>query len=434
MAASTEPNRASAYRPMFAWCCVLFVAAFLVRWVAEEVRPKPMMLTSYETWNIAIAFAQTGCLCNPYLLPTGPSAHANPLYPLILGTAIRLTGEAPPGYRVHFFLNIALASLMWAGVPLFAVATGLPSRIGILSGLLGAAAPVHMWVQNHRGEPALTALLLMAALGSTAWGWRKQEFNLRAGLIEGVLWGLAILSCASTLPVFALVLLSGFFIFRKAQWKPAIAAFAMALMVISPWLIRNGIVLGSPVLRSNFGLELRTANNEFATADSEDNVDAGIYHKLHPILSPEEAARVRDMGETAYNRVKMREAVGWISSNRMAFLRLVVWRTRNFWVSSPNHPLNLILDLAVTISAVLGLYLATQSRQYPYLITALVCMWVGYAPIYSIVQSSVRYSYPVHWSLVLLTGILIATVWERATAGRSAGIGTVRQEEIKQTP
>lgn len=433
MPASSESHEVAQFRPMLIWCCALFVAAFLVRWVAEEARPNSMKLTSYETWNTAIAFAEKGCLCDPYLIPTGPSAHANPLYPLILGTALRLTGEASPGYRTHFFVNVALASLMWAGVPLFAVATGLPSKIGILSGAIGALAPVHMWVQNHRGEPALTALLLMAAIGSTVWSWRRGEFSLRSGLVQGALWGMAILSSASTLPVFGLLILAGFFFFRSSLWRPAIVACAMVLLVMTPWLIRNWVVLGSPVLRSNFGLELRMANNEFATADGEDNVDAGIYYKLHPILSPEEAYQVRDMGEIAYNKVKLHEAAEWIFNNKMAFLRLVLWRTRNFWVSSPNHLPNMLLDLCVTLAALLGLCLAVSSRQYPYLIAALLCLWVGYAPIYSIVQSSLRYSYAVHWSLVLLTGILLSAAWQRLFPEQRLVFSDSRQQEIKHT-
>ena len=379
-----------------------------MRVVAEMRRPIPMKATSYETWNVAIAFAQTGCLCDPYILPTGPSAHANPLYPILLGTLLRLTRTAPPGFELHFLLNVALASLMWAMLPLFAVVAGLTPRVGILAGALGALPPVHIWVQTHRGEPALTAIFLMMAMGYTLWMWRTEAFTLGSGLLLGALWGLAILSSASTAPVFALLILVSIYFFRAAPFRSTGFAVLAALLVMSPWLIRNWIVLGSPVLRSNFGLELRIANNEMATADSEDNLDTGAYYKYHPIRSREEALRVRQLGEVAYNRVVLHDALDWISKNPRAFVSLTLQRAKNFWLVGTNHPANFLLDLMTLLLALPGIVLMARGAGRHYALASLICLWLGYAPLYSIVQSSVRYSYPVEWSLILPIGVFAA--------------------------
>jgi hypothetical protein len=367
-----------------------------------------MKASSYETWNMAVAFARTGCLCDPYGVPTGPSAHASPVYPLILGTLLRLSGTGPAGVHAHFFLNIILASLMWAGLPLFTAGTGLPVRIGIVGGFLGALLPMHLWTETHRGEPALTGALLMAATGYTIFLWRTRAFGVRTGAIQGALWGLAFLSSASTVPAFVFLIIASFLFLGPAVLRTNLAALASALIIISPWLVRNAAVLGSPVLRSNFGLELRVSNNDLARADSDDNLAGGAYRLYHPSVNQAEALRVRDAGEIAYNRRVLGEARAWIFHNPGVFSKLTLQRICYFWFPNLKHRLELILLFAWTLAALAGLYVL--SRQNLQLTVAILCMWAGYSMVYGLLQSSVRYSYPIRWSLTLLVAVLICAI------------------------
>jgi len=395
-------------RTILAWACLVFVVGFLARLVIAEMHPSWMKASSYETWNTAVAFARGGCLCDPYGVPTGPSAHASPLYPLILGTLLRWIGTGQAGVQAHFFLNITLASLMWAGLPLFAAATGLAIRIGILGGFLGALLPMHLWTETHRGEPALTGVLLMAATGYTIFIWRTHSFRVGTGAMQGALWGLAFLSSASTVPAFVFLIIASFLFLRFAVLRTNLVALASAFIITSPWLIRNAVVLGSPVLRSNFGLELRVSNNELARADSDDNLAGGAYRLYHPSVNQGEAVRVRDAGEIAYNRRVLGEARTWIFRNQEAFLKLTLQRICYFWFPSVKHRLELIVVFAWTLAALAGLYVL--SRQNLQLTVAIICMWAGYSIVYGLLQSSVRYSYPIRWSLTLLVAVLISAI------------------------
>jgi len=139
----------------------------------------------------------------------------------------------------------------------------------------------------------------MLALGHTILIWRKGVFNLSSGLIQGTLWGVAVLTNASVLTAFALVLVAGLFQFRGAILRTNGLAALSAILVVPPWLVRNALVLHAPVLPSNFGLELHVSNNELARANADDNVRGGAFKRYHPSVNPAEAGRVRDKAKSS---------------------------------------------------------------------------------------------------------------------------------------
>jgi len=107
----------------------------------------------------------------------------------------------------------------------------------------------------------------------------------------------------------------------------------------------------------------------------------------------------------------MADAFSWIRNNPAGFLILTVKRIGYFWFPDVKERLTFAYDLLWTPVALAGLYVA--ARQNKYLSTGLVAMWIGYSCVYSFVQSSVRYSYPIQWSLDILVAILAAQIGRR---------------------
>ncbi len=123
----------------------------------------------------------------------------------------------------------------------------------------------------------------------------------------GVAGGAVALVNITPLPVFLLALgrpLVG----RVAAGVRARAALAVgiAALMVTPWLVRNAIVFGSPVLlRGNAGFELWQGNNPRAairqTSDS-----------VHPGIDGRELRRYQEIGEVAYNRESFAQAIDWM--------------------------------------------------------------------------------------------------------------------------
>ena len=95
---------------------LLFLVSFVVRYNRLEQIPSQYLVPTdrWELGSIAISLVKTGQFANPYMIPTGPTAHLPPVYPFIFSMIYRwfgLTAEA--GYASMLFIIVA-GSLLYA--------------------------------------------------------------------------------------------------------------------------------------------------------------------------------------------------------------------------------------------------------------------------------------------------------------------------------
>ena len=181
----------------------------------------------------------------------------------------------------------------------------------------------------------------------------------------------------------------------------------VAGLCLAPWAWRNERALGSPIfLRSNFGLELYISNNDLTSPRESANSTGGLYPALHPSQNLQQAEEVRDRGEVAYNRDRLRKALFWIphastsipGADRATILLHLVSRfaqsrtRRSAVVHDPGEPFGMLaLWRAQPVSALL-----------------LTSCLAAYSFLYYFIQVSVRYRLPVDW-ILLLTASSFAT-------------------------
>jgi hypothetical protein len=199
----------------------------------------------------------------------------------------------------------------------------------------------------------------------------------------------------------------------------AAVELAVAALCLAPWIIRNYYALGAPVVtRTNFGLEMRVSNNDFATPNERRNDDLGVYRRYHPLQSPEQALRVRQMGEVAYNRQELRDAKQWIRTHPARFLQLCLGRAREFWFfpdrTSPVK--TAYLDLIGALGFV-GLIVVLR-RQPLSGIVLLIILLVYPLPNY-LVHVGLRQRFPLDWMLTLLSVTAIVAFLGRARSPQS---------------
>ncbi len=399
---------------------LLFAAAFLVR-VAFILWYRPYLdLGRYELERTAIALATTGVYGNPYAIPTGPTAHVSPGYTLILAGLFRIFGTGIPAEIVKELLATFVTALSCALLPAVSNRLFLGREIGIVAGFISALYPARPLVQiDGDWETPYTVLALMLISVLTVELWKKQRLTIKNAVFNGLCWGIVLLFVAAMMPMFFAFIAVGTYFFRRIPIRrylffSAIEVLAVAIC-IAPWAIRNYYALGSAIpTRSNFGIELRVSNNDRASPNERVNYLNGVYATFHPLQSATEAAKVRQMGEVAYNKLVLKEAEQWIFQHPARFIELCLGRARYFWFYFDRTSVIKTLFLAITATmGLLGLILVFPERPVTGVVLAMVLL-IYPLPNY-LVHVGLRQEYPIQWLMTLLTVFLITKLRQRAS-------------------
>ncbi|HJZ99503.1 MAG TPA: hypothetical protein VKE70_23495, partial [Candidatus Solibacter sp.] len=238
----------------------------------------------YEILNVARTLAETGTFGNPYTaLPTGPTAHVAPIYPMFLALLIKLFGYATIFVVLTSGLVLVMhglhAMLMPRVSALFFGHTGPGYWAAILSILL----PLFPFLPQFELMYDAVGLMLFCLAAARYARPPSTRRALAIGAFAGVL---ALLNPAN-LTVAALWI--AYLAWReRASIRPLVWMLAAAILVVSPWTIRNYIQLHQFVpIRDNLGVELYIANNDMARPSFFENMPS--FLQRHPAASVEEA-------------------------------------------------------------------------------------------------------------------------------------------------
>ena len=188
------------------------------------------------------------------------TAYRPPAYPLLLAGLWKVVGVHATSAKL---LNVALGT---ATIPLvYAVGRQIfDRRVGLIAAGVYAVLPsAIVWLALTHSE-ALFTLLFLAAL----WLILSMQKQRAAGaLVLGVLVGLATLTRGQGMllvPVALLVWVA------RDGWLPSFRQIGLvmivAALVITPWTVRNWVVMDAPILIStNTGFNLRIGHSPEAT-------------------------------------------------------------------------------------------------------------------------------------------------------------------------
>jgi hypothetical protein len=390
----------------------VFFIAFLVRVSFIVIFHPYRDLTRYELERTAISLATTGVYGNPYAIPTGPSAHVSPGYTLLLAGLFRVFGTGIPAQIVKELLAATVSSLVCALLPAAARAFNIDVRAGVLAGAVSALYPATPLVQIEGSwEAPYTALALMLLSVLTVTLWKERNLTRPNALLHGIAWGISLLFVSALLPMFVVFVIAGAYFCSIAGTRRYLSFAAVEVLVatlfLAPWAIRNYFALGSPIFtRSNFGLELRISNNDFASPDQRVNLINGLYDKYHPLQNAAEAAKVREMGEVAYNKEAGDEAKRWIEAHPAHFLALCVSRMRCFWLYQ--DPTSRMKTIFLNTTVLLGFAgLITTFRLHAITGFVLVLVLLIYPLPNYLIHVGLRQEYPIQWLMTLLSATLI---------------------------
>ena len=365
-----------------------------------------------EVDNIALALLHKHQFADPYAVPTGPTAHTTPFYPVLVAGVYGIFGAGYAGFMVRALLVIGAYSLLYALYVWLAPAFGFPESAGLIAGFFSALLPVKRSAEVFLGwEEPYAAMALAAILLLTLKHWRAPARKVSLALVIGACWGIAFYVSFSLAAVLAgVVLLDVGTRFSSALIRDNICILLMAAIVVSPWILRNRVELhGWTLMRTAFGQNLWCANNDHTHPSAElINADP-IARNMYPYTSVNEAMKVRQMGELPYDRYDLHLALDWIRAHPTKFVNLTVRRFLYFWGGPLEHPYETIVTTLYTLVGLFGLFLMKRSvgvLQWQLWLVTFLCFPV----MYYLVQYVNRYRTPIDWMVALSAGLVLTKI------------------------
>ncbi len=358
-----------------------------------------------EARNIAISLARTGEFADPFRVPTGKTAHLEPVAPFLTSLIYRTWGIVP---RAEFVRGIvcALFSTLTCGMTmLLGIELGLGRRVSLYAGTIAALAPHGVQRVSDLTElnGCLGTALFICAVILILQAKRYAPSPLRM-TASGVLSGLTILACNSLLaPLAVLIVCAALPIKWNPLRLPLTSVIVMVLstaLVVIPWSVRNLLVFNQWVTgRSNFGLEFRLAQNDLSGDES--------MQKIHPANSPETRELIRRVGEPAAYAALGRDGLKWARTHPIEFVERTLKRVVYFWIPRTKLP-RYVASFAVAFGALWGFTLLVIRKHPAAFIIGI--LWLTFPAVYYLVLSYPRYQQPIAFSLYLMAAVPIPVV------------------------
>jgi len=307
----------------------MFAAALLLRvayaWIVHGPAAQPSSdSVTYDSvaWNLARGM---GFQANAdgVLYPT---AFVPPGMPFALSLLYRATGH-------WFFGAVLLMCVFGALVPPLVRQLGqsmFSPAAGRVAGWLAVVHPLLVFFSGYvMTEPLFCDMLLLAMLASV--GWLKSPRPGRA-FGAGLLWGLAALT-RPTAALVPLVVLAwawsplGLLLAPRQRLRQSALLLAGALAVVTPWTVRNAVVLHAFVpVTTGGGRSLFDANNPLVWDDPAQRGGANAILDHEPW-----AGRVSGMNEVERDRFAGREARAFLASRVAQWPEAATAKLARFW-------------------------------------------------------------------------------------------------------
>ncbi|MBI4347192.1 MAG: hypothetical protein HY553_10080 [Elusimicrobia bacterium] len=260
----------------------------------------------------------------------GTTFHAlvAPAFPLLLAVAYVLLGTTAVAGGAA---QLAIGATLTLTVALVALRAGLPRITAVLAGTLVALHP-GLLVYSAKLHPlafdALLAALLVFVLVAL-----ETDLGLRRIASLGALMGVIALERITLLPPAALALAAAASA-SAGRWRGAARAAALAggiaALIVTPWVVRNAVTIGSPTIVTTGGLALWLGNNPVGAGGA--TLPGGV-----PVIQAVPEVRVAVWGwpETAQDAMLRSFALRYVQEDPWRALRNAAARFVAFWWAGP---------------------------------------------------------------------------------------------------
>jgi hypothetical protein len=382
----------------------IFSLSFAIRLDALMSIPSQYLIPNpnWELSAIAISLMKTGQFADPYMIPTGSTAHLPPVYPFLFSLVYKVFGLTSTAGYVSMSIMVISASVLYATLPWISKKLEIVAQAGVIGGLGGAL--FIEWGGHGEFPSAIVMGLLLVAFFRR---WSNRKYSNTSTFLLGLVIGASFHLQPVLLPVIiGCMLFELWWNKNRNKWKlPALMALGILIACI-PWGWRNYTTFNSIFfIRSNFGLELRMGNHDGAQPAME-VMDQNEKEHLHPASHFSEARKLKEIGEIAYMNEALNDALAWIKSNPGEFTRLTGLRILHIWLGPLHDPKVAAQTSVLTLFALLGLVFAWSKLSIPQRAILLIPL-VMFPLVYYLVVYMPRYRVPIDWILFMLAGSAI---------------------------
>jgi len=306
---------------------ILFFLALLLRVIAALVLGSNRVTWDYEYEAIADNLVKHGTYAYSFygLGPLRPTSFMPPVYPLFLALLRWCTGDIPWLYKVFQIVISSLTVLVLYALTYDLSGKEIPS---LLAGLIMAVYPPLVAYGISINTVTFETFFVIVGIWSVLRAVKRN--SVFAASLVGLTLSLAALTRATWL---ALLLLLLIWMVAYPTSKPrrrmrqVVVLIIVAVLVLSPWIVRNYLLHGKVVVTStNGGLNFWIGNNPNAT---------GEY--IFPTrINRDLVLSVADRPELERDRVFYAQGLAFVRRNPYRFLSLFCKKLFYFLFFRPN--------------------------------------------------------------------------------------------------
>lgn len=200
------------------------------------------------------------------IVPGRPTATRTPGTSLALAPVYALFGRSFVLGRIWFCAISAITCVLvvWLGAICFNRAVGLLAGAGL------ALYPAHAYSAMHFVSETPFGFWLLLALIATACAYRRRRGGWGIDLLAGACWAMAVYTRPQLLlavPIAGSLAVLAFALRDRSHLKRYAVQVVVLALVLSPWVMRNAVVMGKPTLSTITGYGLWGSHNDLTFND-----------------------------------------------------------------------------------------------------------------------------------------------------------------------
>ena len=329
-----------------------------------------------------------------------PNLLMPPLYAYYLYIFSFFNLESQNFVLLILFSQIALASIS-VGVFYKINKLFFSQKISFYSSLLFSLFPIYLYACSQISSVSLTIFL---ALFFYYYFFKLTNNNKFTYIfLFAVIGGLLILLRREFIII---VFLSSFYLFFyfKISIKNILLVFLIALITISPYLVRNYFIFEKIIIHSSFGFNLWKGNNQNSKVEGSFIIEKTLQNKIDKIPK-------NKFYRINFDKIFLEEAVKNIKKNPEKYLILYLKRTASYFFidlesskSNYYNPVHYLPIALLGITSLIGIFLSDKKS---YRLNYLIFILLFYICVFSFFSIMPRYKLYIIPIQIILTNIFI---------------------------
>ena len=240
-------------------------------------------------------------------------------------------------------------------------------KINLINSYIFSLFPLNIYAAGQISSITLQVfLLLLFILFLFLLTEKKSKKNF---IIFSLISGFLVLIRGEFILIYAITLLY-LFLKNKIKLIHLITIFALTLIVVSPYLVRNFITFNQVILVKSLGYNLWKGNNKFATVEGYENINNPNFEN---IKNKVEILEKNVFYELNKDRIFLNEGMKNINNDPLNYMVLFIKKTLSFYLfniksSYPNyyHLIHFIPLVIIGIFSVPGTILGLKKKEFKF--------------------------------------------------------------------